>query len=100
MSSSQFSRRFDFQDFVRHLGVELKFITETKLANNTGNPNVTDFRRRIRHLVRPVNCFRSHISRTTLGGACVAGAKSRKVIGDKNNIPVELGALAYGKLES
>jgi hypothetical protein len=36
----------------------------------------------------------------TLRGAIVAGIMSRKVAGEKNNIfLVELGALAYGKLE-
>ena len=43
--------------------------------------------------------YRSYMPRITLRGAIVAGIMSKKVAGKKNILLVELGALAYGKLE-
>jgi hypothetical protein len=43
--------------------------------------------------------YRPYMPRIALRGAIVAGVMSRKVAGQKKKIPVQLGALAYGKLK-
>jgi hypothetical protein len=37
-----------YREVVGHLDIKLPFIIESKLAKNTGNPKLADFRRRMR----------------------------------------------------